>query len=105
MLEDCKAVLDLTTSQKRALVKFRCVSTADESIDFVSPVKEDATLKEKVEKKAKKRKLQEEQQRKEVFFYRGLEAISPTSNVCERLFSISGVIWSDLRKSMKPSTL
>ena len=37
--------------------------------------------------------------------YVGLEAIPPTSNMCKRLFSKAGSIWSDVQKSMKPETL
>ena len=59
---------------------------------------------EKLKKLSKKRKQNSEAQTRSIF-YQGLEGIAPTSNVCERLFSKAGLIWTDLRKSMKPATL
>ena len=78
----------------------------DDIVEIASPAKATDSFAVRVNKRVK---LVEEVGRKKVLnnnaYFKGLNMVSPTSNICERLFSSAGLVWSDLRKAMLPSTL
>lgn len=73
----------------------------------VSPAKQEDGIKKRLMKKQKihHHEMESRKRNESSVIYSGLKAISPTSNICERLFSKAGLIFTDLRRSMHPPTL
>jgi hypothetical protein len=105
LLEDPLAVTDLDSDQSNAVRIFK--HDEDDIVEIASPTKATDSFAVRVNKKVKI--LVEEVGRQKVLnnnaYFKGLNMVSPTSNICERLFSLAGLICSDLRKAMLPSTL
>jgi hypothetical protein len=104
LLEDPLAVTSLDSYQLNAVRIFK--HNGDDIVETASPAKATDSFAVRVNKRVK---LVEEVGRKKVLnnnaYFKGLNMVSPTSNICERLFSSAGLVWSDLRKAMLPSTL
>ncbi|KAI3657095.1 hypothetical protein MP638_005789 [Amoeboaphelidium occidentale] len=95
----------VTDDERQLLVDFEKEFSIDTAVD-ISPIKDSATQLEILHKRKKRKILENDLRiRSHKLAYHGLESICPTSNICERLFSLAGLIWTDIRKSMLPKTM
>jgi hypothetical protein len=107
VLKDPRNVTSLSNDQRAALAKFK-KQVLVEASNEVSPIKASGDLMKKLTKKQKLHRLElDEINRTQSAsdLYHGSDAVLPTSNICERLFSKAGLIFRDHRKSMLPRTL
>jgi hypothetical protein len=85
----------LSLEEKEALKEFEL----DDDCIIVQPAEVDDSRRHSIVSKVKKQKLMKKSS------YINLKLICPTSNCCERFFSLCGIIWSKLRRRLLPKNL